>query len=662
MSTGIRFWGGATRSLALLCAVALSVMLALFLAWNRRSTRDTPALSANTTEAGVSQGRVQSAAVDPRLSFVTPYRNVRPEVNYVGDETCSSCHPRLFTTYRSHPMGRSLSPVATAVALERYDSASHNPFEREGFRYAVERRPQSVLHREVLLDALGRNLAETDAEVHFAIGSGERGRSYLLSRDGYLFASPITWYPQKGIWDLSPGYARRNPHFGRPVGPDCLFCHANQVEPFEQAANRYRLPLFRGTAIGCERCHGPGALHVQRHQNDEEVDAMDHTIVNPRHLDYELREAVCRQCHLQGEQRILRRGRSYFDYRPGLPLQLFFADFVKPAASQRDTKFIGTVEQMYASRCFRESQAPEKLGCISCHDPHKRPAAEKKAAVYRARCLRCHLEQSCSLPRAVRLEKEKQDSCVACHMPRTGSDINHTSITDHRIPRREAAPVAPADGWPRPGEVPLVLFPPNLAGTDARETGRDLGVALVELADRQPGPIARWLGATAQPLLQDALATAPIDSAAWEAQGSALWFQGRLEEALAAYTVGLKQAPERETTLYLAATVALRLKQRDAARMLVERAILVNPWRWQYHQMLAMLHAQNEDWHAAIGQCKETLALNPASPAARKLLVSCYLRAGDRAKAQNEFFDVLLPSSPPQQQESLRGWFERQMR
>src|SRR5262245_58160657 len=32
------------------------------------------------------------AASDPRLSYATPYRNVRPDVAYVGDEACAGCH------------------------------------------------------------------------------------------------------------------------------------------------------------------------------------------------------------------------------------------------------------------------------------------------------------------------------------------------------------------------------------------------------------------------------------------------------------------------------------------------------------------------------------------------------------------------------------------
>src|SRR5260370_42199421 len=68
------------------------------------------------------------AVEDPRLSFPTPYRNVRPDVAYVSEETCAECHPNHADTFRKHPMGRSLAPVASVAAGQPYDARSHNPF------------------------------------------------------------------------------------------------------------------------------------------------------------------------------------------------------------------------------------------------------------------------------------------------------------------------------------------------------------------------------------------------------------------------------------------------------------------------------------------------------------------------------------------------------
>src|SRR5262245_2569834 len=85
---------------------------------------------------------------DPRLTFATPFRNVRPDVNYVGDATCAACHPDQAEPYRRHPMGRSFAPVSHAVDLERYDEAARNPFEESGFQFLVRRQAGRLFHQE----------------------------------------------------------------------------------------------------------------------------------------------------------------------------------------------------------------------------------------------------------------------------------------------------------------------------------------------------------------------------------------------------------------------------------------------------------------------------------------------------------------------------------
>src|SRR5262249_45569599 len=153
----------------------------------------------------------------PRLTFDTPHRNVRPEVQYVGQDACTQCHEREARTYRDHPMGRSLAPVASVTPVERYDGTAKNPFEALGFVYQIERQGGRVVHRETAAGPRGREVVEAEAEVQYAVGSGTRGRTYLIDHDGYLFQSPIAWYAEKGAWNLSPGYDRLHRHFGRPV-------------------------------------------------------------------------------------------------------------------------------------------------------------------------------------------------------------------------------------------------------------------------------------------------------------------------------------------------------------------------------------------------------------------------------------------------------------
>ena len=76
-----------------------------------------------------SPARPSAADEDSRQSFVTPYANVRPDVQYMGDNACGECHLDHAEAYWKHPMSRSLVLMSQAVAQERYDAGAHNPFE-----------------------------------------------------------------------------------------------------------------------------------------------------------------------------------------------------------------------------------------------------------------------------------------------------------------------------------------------------------------------------------------------------------------------------------------------------------------------------------------------------------------------------------------------------
>jgi tetratricopeptide (TPR) repeat protein len=248
---------------------------------------------------------------------------------------------------------------------------------------------------------------------------------------------------------------------------------------------------------------------------------------------------------------------------------------------------------------------------------------------------------------------------VSCHLPRTGSNFNHTSVSDHRIPRK-ADPASRPSGsppWPKPGQIPLAPFHPNPNNEDQSEDARGLGIALMELADGQSEPRARQLADSALPLLEAALTAFPKDVPALDAQGDALLFKGRLEDALPVYESALKQAPEREVTLVRGAELALRLDRPALARTYWERALRVNPWRWQYHQSLARTLIQLKEWSAAAQECRASLRLQPTDALRmRQWLIIALLNAGDRDQARAEFA-VLLGLSKADQEEGLRGWF-----
>lgn len=628
----------------LILTIAVGALVAGGIWWLRRG----PATPIAPPDAG-----------DPRLTFQTPYLNVRPEVRYVGDQACADCHLDKTLSYREHPMGQSLIPVGQVA--ERLDASTHNPFEENGYHFLVHRQGKRFFHKEERRDGSGRVIAAIDPEVHYALGSGAHGRSYLIDHDGFLFQSPISWYSSKSRWDLSPGY-RADKFADRPVTVECLACHSNHVDLVPFSINHYRQPVFQGHAIGCERCHGPGELHVQKHEAGSEVAAIDPTIVNPAHLKVELRDAVCEQCHILGEARVLRQGRELFDYRPGLPLTLFWSVFVRRPEFTDEPKAVSHVEQMHASKCYQASQG--RLGCISCHDPHELPAPAERVAFYRGRCLQCHQEQSCSLPREVRRQQVRDDSCIACHMkPSSTADIAHTAATDHRIVRRESAPAAPSrrpgsPGSLMPGDSPLLDFHAQLRPQPDPEASRSLSLAMIHLA-RRIASAQIMLVPRALPMLDEALERWPDDVDLLEARAYARWQDSQLEPALADYEHLLKLAPDHKMALDDAATVADILGRTDESLAYRERSVAVNPWVARSRARLAAQFADRQKWTEAITECRKTLAISPALLDTRLLLISCLIRKGQRDEARAEF--TILQGFDPSDKDLLHRWFDEQL-
>ena len=377
----------------------------------------------------------------------------------------------------------------------------------------------------------------------------------------------------------------------------------------------------------------------------------DDTIVNPAKLENSLREAVCQQCHLQGQQRVLHRGREMSEFRPGLPFDMFACEFVAGSRTGAG-KFVGSVEQMYASQCFQKGTGAKKMGCISCHDPHSVPTAEKKVEFYRGRCMTCHQEKGCSVPVETRLDAKKQDNCIACHMPPTGTNLNHASVNDHRILRRP-------DTTAKPDPTALAerdLVPFHQSNVVSKLiVDRDFGIALVRQSNRLPTPEARPLAEKAQKLLDSALATDASDVPARESLGSALWFLGRLEAAFDAYERVLASEPKRETTLHLIAQLSQRLGRPGAARSYAERVLAVNPMRWEYHQTLARACMELKDWRTALKESQEVVTLHGTEWMSHQTIVLCHMRLGDKARA-SKAFETLLGLNPPKPEE-LRKWF-----
>jgi len=280
----------------------------------------------------------------------------------------------------------------------------------------------------VVVQRFERDGESGEQRVAYVIGSGAHAFGYLVRVGDHLFQSPLSYYTNRRLWDVAPGYEEdRHPDFSRPVTLECLLCHSGKPQPVPNTLNRYQTPAFLAEGISCDRCHGPGEAHVKQ--------PMPGSILNPAKLRGAARDSICEQCHLAGEVRIRNPGKSIGDFRPGQSLEDNYTVYVAAQPGGKALKVVSHAEQLALSVCARNSGG--RLWCGSCHNPHERPA--EPAAYFRERCLNCHGATLAKSHAALGRD------CIACHMPRLAArDGGHTVFTDHRIARRPEPRTEPA--------------------------------------------------------------------------------------------------------------------------------------------------------------------------------------------------------------------------
>lgn len=411
----------------------------------------------------------------------SPYLNTRPGVAYVGVAVCAECHREQHETYRQTPHSRALRPVDP----KREPWPGSLQHEKSGLDYEMHVQEGRLRVRQSVRLASGEVSVLGDRPVDLVVGSGESSLTYL-SRDGdFLLESPTTWFTRHKAWAMSPGYDM--PHhagFSRVISQQCLDCHAGRIEARE--GNDFKLALHE-EAIGCERCHGPGGAHVAFHREHKlAAGAKDRTIVVPTDLGRALSDDVCGQCHLDDTMVVKRPGVDLGDWRPGLPAERFRIPYGLETPSGL-MRVVGHMDQMKSSRCYVQSGT---MTCVTCHDPHGRPAPEARSAHYRQRCLSCHKEEACGMEGAHRRAQHADDSCIACHMPTVGTDIVHFAFTHHRVGLHKTQ-VEAETSLP---EVVDLEAKTDVSGLAAGERERNLGLAYWQFRRRPTGdPSAPFL-------------------------------------------------------------------------------------------------------------------------------------------------------------------------
>src|SRR5262245_53605144 len=275
--------------------------------------------------------------------------------------------------------------------------------------------------------------------VEFTLGS-RRVQHYLTTiENGWIVVLPPSWDVQRREWFDNMDIVRPDKRDQTPVqqwNKDCVGCHVSGEEKNFAAVTRAYATRWTDFGTSCERCHGPGKLHVAQYARPQQGHApADRLIVKATRLDPATSTMVCAQCH--SLRTVINpdytAGSDYYDffnprleYDPGTDRELPYWPDGRPRRFSNDA--IG----LWQSACFRRGNAT----CTTCHrDPHE-PNIERNAQLAPANnalCTQCHQAIGSQLTAHTRhAPSSAGSSCVECHMPKTVISLNAT-MRDHTM-------------------------------------------------------------------------------------------------------------------------------------------------------------------------------------------------------------------------------------
>ena len=449
-------------------------------------------------------------------------------------------------------------------------------------------------------DRHGDTLVHGQREFLYYIGQGRRGRTYLFSTDGFLFESPVNWYADRRLWDMAPAYGSSpSIPLNLPATTSCMHCHVSGVRPpLNGTDNRYPDPPFFFFGVTCERCHGPGAAHAQNPTIP---------VVNPDKLSPTLRDQVCMQCHLEGNAAIERPGKHIYEYQPGDDLSSFVRHYVLTGNVPSGLRATSQFEALAESGCKKKSG--DKLTCTTCHDPHQSVSPETHVAYYRAKCIACHGEKFAGK------HHKNQPDCTSCHMPASlSTDVAHTQVTDHRIPRNPQSSAYRSTAAQPSSLLPSLIPFPSTPSPDTRDLAlawQSIVTSGMTMAEPQT-----------EKLLQAALRESPNDPDLLSAIAYAEQQRGNLHEASLLYQKALSLDPNSLE----AATNLGAIEANDGhfvnAFKLWQSAFERAPARSEIGMNLARLLCVSHQYDDTRSTLLRVLRFNPDLPSARQFLAS----------------------------------------
>lgn len=364
---------------------------------------------------------------------------------------CGSCHGAIAAAYRDHGMFRTVGRahgVTTGTVTNPASKVRYDLTVTGDAAWLTATAPDGGIRRQRIVGRVGAGIFDTSwiaTEVDTASGVAT----------GRLFFAPVETVTGKGL-QLSPFELHpRSAGLDMPATRDCFTCHTlDRVDGGTPRFPAHQLgaDLFDSIGpLGCSACHGDAREHAAMMSGSQALGTRQAAVAGGLgvarlgRLTPGQQRDVCARCHLQGDARIDLVNGAPDRARP-LAGQI---PVLVPAAAQAGFRFVGQLERLALSACFRSSPA---MTCTTCHNPHAGVRAQGVESFDRA-CIACHnpppahtgTHEGRSTPltpaQVTGDAARSAAGCVDCHVRRSQPfDLPHVRTADHFIRRRIERP------------------------------------------------------------------------------------------------------------------------------------------------------------------------------------------------------------------------------
>ncbi len=349
-------------------------------------------------------------------------------VDYVGSESCKSCHETEFSDWEGSHHDKAMMEADANSVLADFNTT----FTSQGVTSKFFTKDDKFF-----VNTEGLNGEYHDYEIIYTFGITPLQQYIVEFPDGKFQCLRTAWNTEKKLWfDLYPDMKVVHDEWihwskgGLSWNIMCSDCHSTLVKKnYNPVKDTYKTS-YSIINVSCEACHGPGKEHVSITESEAFKSNPDTTqYIGKLHMGkYTLPKqmvADCARCHS------LRTQYTEFYDHEGTYMDHYAPDLLRDGIYFADGQILGEV-YVYAS-FIQSKMYQQNVKCNDCHNVHSLELKFKGNEL----CLQCHVPEKYNVKSHHFHEINTEASeCITCHMPgRTymGNDFRR----DHsfRVPR-----------------------------------------------------------------------------------------------------------------------------------------------------------------------------------------------------------------------------------